>query len=715
MQELLWYIDGCSPGISTHIENASNLLANAHTIEHWLATLRKTLIRQYADQHILKKDIIENDSIHVFNVYFKYAKINHWNPIGFEHVDAVNETHANLANITAEDFKLFSDFFFKHYIASSIMTEITGTLHADISEKIKQYSPLHINTGEEYQALLSEFPFTEHSNCLFNYVEIEQETDANPRTDIHFQYDQHILTLKSPSELKLALTQLLLEKTNDGLFQGELITLDSDLTASFMQLNPGLFTEGSTLTVGLISESPELCYIASTDKIVRLNQTAPTIGLDYFIKMQIPLTQINFEGYLNQGKTDFSECLLENIDFRTLTLSQFQELNFTCSTLINIKSSANQYLYLTRSARDISLSAFESSPIDSTYLTTVFYEKNFLLLYAVQANNPILIAKLIHDGADITWPDKDGYTALKIAWLRKHWKCVKAFAENISETKPDEFGYGRALIHAAKANQIETVAALIKANAACDWVLNEGNALHYAVINNNPDMIRILIPAGARCNKKNKSGHTPIHLAAHMKHWNCVIAFAETKPDLDDSSHSGGALLYAAKNNQLPALKALIQTNVTLNWAWSEDNSTALHFAAENNNPEMIRTLISAGAHCNAENKNKRTPIQVATGMDHWDCVIAFAESASTTITTMYNTGSALTQAARANQTNAVAALIKATSYYNVTIDNQTPLHYAAINNNPAMIRILLAAGAAPNNTNGEGHRPIDVAYNMAH
>ena len=151
-----------------------------------------------------------------------------------------------------------------------------------------------------------------------------------------------------------------------------------------------------------------------------------------------------------------------------------------------------------------------------------------------------------------------------------------------------------------------------------------------ALLNQNPEVIKILIDEGADVNAKSKSGNT--------------------------------ALMYAAIFNQNPeVIKTLIDEGADVN-AKNKDGSTALIQAAiSNQNPEVIKILINAGTDVNAKSKSGSTALMFA--------------------------------ASRQKDPDAVKALLKAGADANVIEnDGNIAAVLAALNKNPEIHSLILQA-----------------------
>ena len=191
--------------------------------------------------------------------------------------------------------------------------------------------------------------------------------------------------------------------------------------------------------------------------------------------------------------------------------------------------------------------------------------------------------------------------------------------------------------------------------------------LHWAAsINKNPDIIRMLLNAGALVNKRVNRGWTPLHLAA---------AFGEN-----------------------PAVvKALIDAGAKLKWTEFGPFSTGakgiyfympLHMAAIfNENPDVAKTLLNAGADPNQQSFSDGTPLHMAARFNENPAVIE----------ALLEGGAKLESKVRRSP--------------DPWTRKKTPLHMAAwFNEHPAVIEALLRAGANVAAVDSDGRTPLSLA-----
>lgn len=123
------------------------------------------------------------------------------------------------------------------------------------------------------------------------------------------------------------------------------------------------------------------------------------------------------------------------------------------------------------------------------------------------------------------------------------------------------------LLNAVYYNDIKKVRELLskgdfKCNEVSLW--NSNSALHYAVYNNNPEMIRLLCSKNFSMVLHNAEdgSKTPLGLAVDKKYWSCVKAFAEYKSDSEDKAGYRDAALAAIKDKHYILAAELIQKTV---------------------------------------------------------------------------------------------------------------------------------------------------------
>ena len=154
-------------------------------------------------------------------------------------------------------------------------------------------------------------------------------------------------------------------------------------------------------------------------------------------------------------------------------------------------------------------------------------------------------------------------------------------------------------------------------------------------------------------------------------------------------------MYWAVKFDNVPAVRALLESGVDVNKVVTRENTTALYVAARLGHAAVMKTLIEAGADVN----KPASPHTVnasgqRTGVLH-------------DVTPMYT-------AAEKGHTLVVMELIKAGADVNqATSVGATPLYTAARNGHDGCVAVLIQAGADVRKADKNGHTPMKIATDM--
>ncbi|XP_008551404.1 nuclear factor NF-kappa-B p100 subunit isoform X2 [Microplitis demolitor] len=118
--------------------------------------------------------------------------------------------------------------------------------------------------------------------------------------------------------------------------------------------------------------------------------------------------------------------------------------------------------------------------------------------------------------------------------------------------------------------------------------------LHYAVMLNQPDIVRTLLSLGANPNTSDNHGSYPLHEAVKRpQSWECVDALLEAKADFNVRDDTGWTpLQLAAENGSLRAIDSLIKAGDDVNSTERSFGRTALHIAVEGGHIEVVKYLL---------------------------------------------------------------------------------------------------------------------------
>lgn len=165
----------------------------------------------------------------------------------------------------------------------------------------------------------------------------------------------------------------------------------------------------------------------------------------------------------------------------------------------------------------------------------------------------------------------------------------------------------------------------------------------------------------------------------------------------------------AARRGDLDTVRALLQQGADVN-APQGDGMTALHWAAERNDPDMAAMLVYAGANLSAGTRiGHYTPLHLASKTGSVAVVKTLLQAGANVEARSTNSGvTPLHLAASSGNAEILALLLDRKADVNARESEwgQTPLIFAAAQNRIAAIKTLLARGANPDIST----RTIDLA-----
>jgi ankyrin repeat protein len=191
-------------------------------------------------------------------------------------------------------------------------------------------------------------------------------------------------------------------------------------------------------------------------------------------------------------------------------------------------------------------------------------------------------------------------------------------AKLISEKPPSQVSF----IEAIKNDDPTTVKALITAGADVNAKDKSGETpLHIAAVRGYNEITSLLINEGANINTRNKYGLTPLHAAAWSDHKETVELLIANGANINAKDADGVTPLHvSALSGAEKTITLLIDKGADIN-ARNKDGMTPLHAAALTGQKEVVELLINKGADINAKNKKDVTPLQMAHHNGHQSIV----------------------------------------------------------------------------------------------
>ena len=183
-----------------------------------------------------------------------------------------------------------------------------------------------------------------------------------------------------------------------------------------------------------------------------------------------------------------------------------------------------------------------------------------------------------------------------------------------------------------------------------------------------------------------------------ISRWLPLLSLVLLLPAVGGQAAGDPPLVVAAKNDDLPAVRALIAKRANVNEP-ARDGSTALLWATYNSNLDMARALIDAIAPVNTPNHYGITPLLQASRAGDSPLIAALLKAGADPAVNHPDGETPLMAASRTGRADAVRLLLDAGANANAAdaYQQQTALMWAATEGHTDVIKTLLSAGADPN------------------
>jgi ankyrin repeat protein len=243
--------------------------------------------------------------------------------------------------------------------------------------------------------------------------------------------------------------------------------------------------------------------------------------------------------------------------------------------------------------------------------------------------------------------------------------CVAALVSTLASTLGAAAPIDLRLIQAVKNRDAESVRALLKQRIDVNTAQGDGaTALHWAAHRDDLAIADLLIRSGARANVANDLGTTPLHLACTNRSAPMVERLLAAGASANARLLNGETVVMTcARAGDAAAVKALLGHGGDVNAKEHEHGQTALMWAVAGRHPDVVQLLIRARADIRA-----RSLIYAQTVVGEQ------------------------TQRAGREELN-----------YTVLRGGETPLLFSARVGDAESARLLLEAGADPNDSQPDG------------
>lgn len=190
---------------------------------------------------------------------------------------------------------------------------------------------------------------------------------------------------------------------------------------------------------------------------------------------------------------------------------------------------------------------------------------------------------------------------------------IEILLENGHQLDEHSFGERTGLIVASALNDLELVKYFIDKGAFVSFYDYENfEAIDYTT---NDDIVTLLKSKGGKTKEQRNEDYNE---------------YCDSREKLNVLRDVNNDFIRAAKSDNFEKMKEILSQSSmdfwTLNYAYGVNGNTALHFAVENNNIEMIKFLLEKRVNINAKTKDGLTALEVAKNMNR-EKIIKILES----------------------------------------------------------------------------------------
>ena len=291
-----------------------------------------------------------------------------------------------------------------------------------------------------------------------------------------------------------------------------------------------------------------------------------------------------------------------------------------------------------------------------------------------------------------------------------------------------------ALHRACKQGHYTTVKALLAAeNISVDPLdSRDWTPLCYAVDGGFLKIITLLLKHGANVNHTLLNGDRPLHLAALRSHTAVCRELLNNGAVVDVSNHNGWTPLHiAAGEGEFPTVELLLAHNADVNKKTGLGD-TACNLAARSDSEGIIKVLFKKGADLTLSNNNGEEPIHSAVMAGHWhslkylmkngvdmkaktNCGMTIFHLAAKTghLDMLQKLKNNLSKADFKELINGKTDSLKgiwiSTVGCGLILSQVTPLHFAALEGHPSIVKLFISSGADDTILDGNNHTALEL------
>lgn len=308
----------------------------------------------------------------------------------------------------------------------------------------------------------------------------------------------------------------------------------------------------------------------------------------------------------------------------------------------------------------------------------------------------------------------DGVTPLYAACLQGNTEIIELLVQHGAKiNQPTKQNKSSPLFASIERNEMSTIQYLISKGADVNMLTKQGTPLIAAVQESNMQLARLLLKHGADVNGVSSTNETALHKSVEKQYISMIEMLHEHGASITIKHHGKFTLLHTAlRHRKNESLKYLLMKTNGLEVNISADGKSPLAMAAETDNFEAMKLLLSYGAKVNRvppknkqnQNMNAMTALMCACARCHRRPIDLLLEKGAKVNEQDQNGNTALhmvlfsacTDNAKKLKTSEL--LMKAQA--NPMIQNHlgvSPFYYAVRKGMLSIIEVFLNFGADPN------------------